>query len=230
MVDSSVGGKTGVNNPAGKNMIGAFYQPGIVAIDPGFLDTLPRDEYRSGMAEVIKHAVIQPSTPLGGNDLWTRLASAQSIDPIDTHLVEPVLGVNVAIKHSVVQADERESGLRMILNFGHTAGHAIEADGYRYRHGEAVALGMLVASDIARRLGRVDDRWDESLADTLARAGLPIRVEGAADAFMSAMARDKKAVDGALNWILPATGGGVEIVSGVDHGIVLAALRSIGAT
>ena len=130
MVDSSVGGKTGVNLPAGKNLVGAFYQPGIVAIDPDFLTTLPQAEFRSGMAEVIKHSLIQPSTPIRGNDLAQQLAQL-ALDPIPAAAMVDVLRLNVAIKRSVVQADERESGLRMILNFGHTAGHAIEADGYR---------------------------------------------------------------------------------------------------
>ncbi|HEX5167140.1 MAG TPA: bifunctional shikimate kinase/3-dehydroquinate synthase, partial [Thermomicrobiales bacterium] len=151
MVDSSVGGKTGVNMPAGKNLVGAFYQPGMVLVDPRLLDTLPQAEYRSGMAEVIKHALIQPSTPLGGTDLLESL-SALDLDPLPSETIAGILERNVAIKHSVVQADERESGLRMILNFGHTAGHAIEADGYRYRHGEAVGLGLIVASRIAASL------------------------------------------------------------------------------
>lgn len=229
MVDSSVGGKTGVNNPAGKNMIGAFYQPGIVVVDPDFLTTLPREEYRSGMAEVIKHAVIQPSTPLGGDSLFSALKQAAGLDPLDADRIERVLGLNVAIKHSVVQADERETGLRMILNFGHTAGHAIEADGYRYRHGEAVALGMLVAGYIAVRLGRVERSWMESLAALIARAGLPTRVGGRVDDLLHRMSRDKKAVDGALTWILPARAGGVEIVGGAPIDVVTDALRAVGA-
>jgi shikimate kinase/3-dehydroquinate synthase len=229
MVDSSVGGKTGVNLPAGKNLAGAFYQPGVVVIDSRFLDTLPRPEYRSGMAEIVKHGLIQPATPFGGTDLLDVLAAA-SLDPLPPEAVDDVLRLNVRIKHSVVQADERESGLRMLLNFGHTAGHAIEADGYRYRHGEAVGLGLIVAARLAGLLGRVDDAYVVRVEHLISRAGLPIRVEGAVDAIVNRMAHDKKNVDGALNWILPDSSGWVERVTGVPVELVRTALRDIGAT
>lgn len=228
MVDSSVGGKTGVNLPAGKNLAGAFYQPGVVLIDPDVLTTLSQAEYRSGMAEVIKHSLIQPSTPLGGNDLLETL-SANDLDPIPSSLIADVLRRNVAIKHSVVQADERESGLRMILNFGHTAGHAIEADGYRYRHGEAVALGMVVASRIAQRMGRIDDGWVTRATSMIERAGLPTRLEGEADSVIGRLSKDKKNVDGALHWILPREDGIVEPATGVPLEVVRAALVDTGA-
>jgi shikimate kinase/3-dehydroquinate synthase len=229
MVDSSVGGKTGVNLPAGKNLAGAFYQPGIVLVDPGLLATLPREEYRSGMAEVIKHSLIQSSTPLGGSDLFEILASV-SLDPLPSDRVTEVLRRNVAIKHSVVQADERESGLRMILNFGHTAGHAIEADGYRYRHGEAVALGLIVATRIARGLGRVDDEYLTRVVAMIERAGLPTRLDGSADVIIGRLSKDKKNVDGALHWILPRADGVVEPVTGVTLDVVRAALMDTGAS
>ncbi|RIK44057.1 MAG: 3-dehydroquinate synthase [Chloroflexi bacterium] len=229
MVDSSVGGKTGVNNPAGKNMIGVFNQPGIVVVDPAFLMTLPREEYRSGMAEVIKHSFIQPATPRGGQQLAELLDAATSLDPIAGVALEDVLAENIAIKHSVVRADPQERGLRMILNFGHTAGHAIEADGYRYRHGEAVALGMLVAAAIAERMGAVPAGWGRRLERLLVRAGLPTRLEGDSAEILAAMTRDKKAVEGKLTWILPVEAGGVEIVSGVPLEFVPEALRSVGA-
>ena len=228
MVDSSVGGKTGVNTAAGKNLVGAFYQPGIVAIDPTLLETLPRAEFRSGMGEVIKHSIIQPSTPFGGTSL-ARLLADVILDPVPTDVLAEMLRLNIAIKHSVVQADERETGLRMILNFGHTAGHAIEADGYRYRHGEAIALGMCVASRIAHMLGRVDGDFIEALETTIERAGLPKRMSGSLDAITGRLASDKKNIDGALNWILPMRTGGVERVTGVPLEIVRAALREVGA-
>jgi shikimate kinase/3-dehydroquinate synthase len=228
MVDSSVGGKTGVNTPAGKNLVGAFYQPGMVLIDPRLLDTLPQPEYRSGMAEIIKHALIQPSTPLGGVDLLEALAMLD-LDPLPRAAVEDILKRNVAIKLSVVQADERESGLRMILNFGHTAGHAIEADGYRYRHGEAVALGLIVASRIAASLGRVGQSYVSQVESLIARAGLPTRLEGTADAVIERLGRDKKNVDGALHWILPRADNIVEPVTGVSTDIIRSALMDTGA-
>jgi 3-dehydroquinate synthetase len=228
MVDSSIGGKTGVNMPVGKNLVGAFYQPGVVLIDPSLLDTLPQAEYRSGMAEVIKHALIQPTTPLGGRDLLKSLDTL-ALDPIPRDEVADILHRNVAIKHSVVQADERESGLRMILNFGHTAGHAIEADGYRYRHGEAIALGTAVASLIARRLNRVDSAYVARVEGLLSRAGLPTRLEGSAEAVISRLSKDKKNVDGALHWILPRSDGVVEPVTGVPIDVVRSSLMDIGA-
>ncbi len=229
MVDSSVGGKTGVNMPAGKNLVGTFYQPGIVVIDPFLLDTLPQAEYRSGMAEIVKHALIQPSTPLGATDLHDSL-SKSPLDPLPSDIVAHILERNVAIKHSVVQADERESGLRMILNFGHTAGHAIEADGYRYRHGEAVALGLLVASQIARLLERVDDAYVARVESLVERAGLPNRLDGAADSVIARLGNDKKNVDGALHWILPRLDGIVEPVTGVSEDVIRTALTDSGAS
>lgn len=229
MVDSSVGGKTGINLPAGKNLVGAFYQPGVVAIEPRFLTTLPAAEYRSGMAEVIKHAYIQPSTPLGGTEL-NELLERLPIAPIPEDEITRVLRLNVAIKHSVVKADERESGLRMILNFGHTAGHAIEADGYRYRHGEAVGLGMLVASRLAHSLKRVDDTYVSGVERLVERAGLPTRAEGSVESIVRRLAADKKNVDGALNWILPDRDGLMRRVTDVPLDLVKGALAEIGAT
>ncbi|HYI15246.1 MAG TPA: 3-dehydroquinate synthase [Thermomicrobiales bacterium] len=229
MVDSSVGGKTGVNLPAGKNLVGAFYQPGVVVVDPSLLDTLPADEYRSGMAEIIKHSLIQPATPLGGRELFELLSSA-ALDPLPREVMAGVLLRNVAIKHSVVQADERESGLRMILNFGHTAGHAIEADGYRYRHGEAVALGILVASRVAQRLERVGDEYVANVEALIERAALPTRLDGSAEAVIGRLSHDKKNVDGALHWILPRSDGIVEPVTGVPLDVVRAALMDTGAS
>jgi len=229
MVDSSVGGKTGVNTPSGKNLIGAFYQPSIVMIDPDFLATLPPEEFRSGTAEVVKHALIQSSTPFSGDSLLKRVASGP-LNPSSAADLERVLSLNVAIKRSVVQADERESGLRMILNFGHTAGHAIEADGYRYRHGEAIAIGMVVATRTALALGRVDSTYLETVENLLSRAGLPIRMSGTADDVMWRLSSDKKNVDGALNWILPRSDGVVERVTGVPIDAVRDALIAVGAT
>lgn len=228
MVDSSVGGKTGINLPAGKNLLGTFYQPGVVLIDPELLTTLPQSEYRSGMAEVIKHSIIQPSTPLGGSSL-ADLLSSTSLDPMPGSHAVDALSLNVAIKHSVVKIDEREDGLRMILNFGHTVGHAIEADGYRYRHGEAVGLGMLVASRIAHQLGRVGIDVVTTLAESLTRAGLPTVLDARASDIIERVGRDKKMLDGSLHWVLPSGEGGVGIVTGVPPESVRDALIDTGA-
>lgn len=229
MVDSSVGGKTGVNTGGGKNMVGSFYQPGLVVIDPIFLGTLPEAELRSGLAEVIKHAVIQPSTPMGGETLLRALEGVNHFEGLTPSEQADLVGLNVAIKHSVVQADERESGLRMILNFGHTAGHAIEADGYRYRHGEAVGLGMLVAARLSELLGRCGPDLHGALYELLAGTGLPTRIDGDVEKVMLAMSADKKNLDGSQRWILPCASGGVEIVSGVNLDLVRDSLRFNGA-
>ena len=226
MVDSSVGGKTGVNLPAGKNLAGAFYQPGAVLIDPLFLSSLPESEYRSGMAEVIKHALIQPSTPPGGFDLLETLET-NALDPLPDNQIVDVLARNVAIKASVVQEDEREAGLRMILNFGHTAGHAIEAEGYRYRHGEAVGLGLLTVYGIAERLGRIDASAVDRARLLLERAGLPIVLDVDIDQVISNLSRDKKNVDGALHWVLPKSEGGVAIETGVSIDVVRGSLAQL---
>jgi 3-dehydroquinate synthetase len=210
-------------------MVGAFYQPGLVVIDPRFLTTLPAAELRSGMAEVIKHAWIQPSTPLGGETLFRTLENLDHLEGLDAASLAEIVALNVAIKHSVVQADERETGLRMILNFGHTAGHAIEADGYRYRHGEAVALGMLVAARLSETMGRVGPDVHGALTEMLATTGLPTRIDGNADEITSNMARDKKNLDGSQRWILLKSPSGVEVVSGVDVELVRAALLFNGA-
>ncbi|MEZ4520963.1 MAG: 3-dehydroquinate synthase [Thermomicrobiales bacterium] len=228
MVDSSVGGKTGINTRSGKNMVGAFYQPGLVLIDTDFLSTLPAEEYRSGMAEVIKHGEIQPSTPLQTDTLSSLLGSLPALDPIDDGQIDEIVLQNVRTKHSVVQEDERESGLRMILNFGHTSGHAIEADGYRYRHGEAVGLGMLVATHIAITLDLCPaDRFDR-IEELLERAGLPTRYDGAVGAVIENMKSDKKNVSGVQRWILPVGGSGVEIRTGIDPGVVAESIAAIG--
>ena len=143
MVDSSVGGKTGVNHPTGKNMIGAFYQPPLVLADPELLRTLPKRELTQGWAEVVKHAVIQPSTPdRYRSDLFAflqrnRANLAELREPALTYAIRR----NIALKASVVEADEREANLRAVLNYGHTIGHAIEAAEYRYLHGEAISVG-----------------------------------------------------------------------------------------
>ena len=228
MVDSSVGGKTGVNTMAGKNMVGAFYQPGLVLIDPDYLDTLPQAEYRSGMAEVIKHAWIQPSTPLASRDLLDRLDALESLDPIPADDIADVVRQNVMTKHSVVQADERESGLRMILNSGHTAGHAIEADGYRYRHGEAVGLGMLAATHIGVALDLTGGERLARLRGMLERAGLPVTLDGTVDDVLEHMQADKKNVAGVQRWIVASGPAGVEIRTDVEPGLVREALAAIG--
>ncbi len=172
-VDSSVGGKTGINHAAGKNLIGAFLQPPLVIVDTALLRTMPARERRSGWAEVVKHAVIQRSTPGGERgDLAEVLArNAARLSQLEEPATSYVVWRNIALKAAVVAADERETGIRAFLNFGHTLGHAIEAADYQLLHGEAVALGMRAASELgvlcgtcgrseAERIGRLIDQFD----------------------------------------------------------------------
>jgi len=199
-VDSSVGGKTGINHPLGKNMVGAFHQPRLVVIDVDTLATLPARELSAGLAEVVKHGAI---ADLGYFDaVAAALPALRAKDP--GALADAVLG-SCAIKASVVARDEREGGLRAILNFGHTFGHAIEAGlGYgEWLHGEAVGAGMVMAAELSRRLGLVDDAGAGRLREVVAAAGLPVRGPGwPASRYVELMSVDKKARQGTPRFVL----------------------------
>lgn len=200
-VDSSVGGKTGVNHPLGKNMIGAFHQPRCVIADIDVLNTLPPREFSAGVAEVIKYGLICDAEFYA----WLQ----QNIDGLmarDPELLRAAVYRSCANKAKVVAADEREGGLRAILNLGHTFGHAIEtAQGYgEWLHGEAVAVGMLMAADFSARLGWIDKNAVDVLRDLLARAKLPLRPPQGmtVEQFLALMAVDKKVLDGQLRLVL----------------------------
>jgi len=199
-VDSSVGGKTGVNHPGGKNLIGAFYQPLAVVADTETLKTLPDRELRAGLAEVIKYGCIWD--PLLFEWLEEHIVDLTRRDP---EALAHAIGQSCAIKAAVVARDERENNVRAILNFGHTFGHAIEsATAYeRYLHGEAVALGMLIATDLSQRLGLIDRAAFQRVHNLLARAGLPVQTPriGVARAF-ELMQMDKKVLAGAVRLVL----------------------------
>ena len=199
-VDSSVGGKTGVNHSGGKNLIGAFYQPQAVIADTDALKTLPDRELKSGLAEVIKHGVVWDPMLFA----WLEKKIPQLLAR-DTEALTYAIGRSCEIKATVVARDEREHNLRAILNFGHTFGHAIEAaTSYeKYLHGEAVALGMIIAADLSCRLGMIDAAIKERLRDILARAGLPIEAPhiGAARAY-ELMQMDKKVLGGTIRLVL----------------------------
>jgi len=199
-VDSSVGGKTGVNHSGGKNLIGAFYQPQAVIADTDALNTLPDRELKSGLAEVIKHGVVWDPMLFA----WLEKEIPQLLAR-DTDALTYAIGRSCEIKATVVARDEREHNLRAILNFGHTFGHAIEAaTSYeKYLHGEAVALGMIIAADLSCRLGMIDAAIKERLRDILARAGLPIEAPriGAARAY-ELMQMDKKVLGGTIRLVL----------------------------
>jgi 5-deoxy-5-amino-3-dehydroquinate synthase len=208
-VDAAIGGKTGVNLPEGKNLVGAFWQPAAVLCDTETLETLPPREYRNGLGEMAKYRF------LGAPDL------------LDLPLDERVAAC-VRVKAEVVTADEREGGRRAILNYGHTLAHALEiATGYELRHGEAVAIGLVYAAELALRLGRIDeDRVDEHRA-TVAAYDLPMRLPGGIDteALLPLFARDKKAVRG-VTFVLDGPDG-VEPVTDVPPDVVTDALEAI---
>jgi 3-dehydroquinate synthetase len=229
MVDSSVGGKTAVNHAAGKNLIGAFYQPSLVVIDPEVLRSLPPRELTQSWAEVVKHAIIQPSTPGGERaDLAVFLErNRHSVDEVSGRAMTYLIRRNVQLKAAVVEADERESSLRAILNYGHTIGHAIEAAEYRYLHGEAIAVGMRAANRIARLIDMIDEERERAINRLIDTYGLPPRAEFDVDAVREKMRRDKKQVAGTQKWVLPTRSAGVEIVTGIPDDIVDAALRSV---
>jgi len=208
-VDASIGGKTGVDHPLGKNLIGAFHQPRLVCSDPSVLHTLSKREYRAGLAEVLKYGVIADAEFFGY--LEKNSAKILALDP--DALLHCITRAS-AIKAEIVSKDERESGLRKILNYGHTFGHAVETlGGYRrYRHGEGVAIGMACASRLAHRLGIIG-LHDVARQIALIKAfGLPTDLPSfkAAD-ILKVMARDKKVVGGEIYFILPEKIGSVQI-------------------
>lgn len=215
MVDASVGGKVAYNHPLGKNLIGAFYQPDLVLIDPEVLSTLPEREFRCGLAECIKHGVIGDA-PLFD---WT----VENIDKIvqqDVPTLVELVTRNVQFKAKIVVEDEKEQGVRALLNLGHTFAHAIEATaGYgTYLHGEAVAIGMCAAAWLAADLGMCDASVLEKLESIFLRIGLPTKGNlVASDQLIEAMTHDKKVQDGAIRLILPTAIGACTITSDIPQ-------------
>lgn len=227
IVDASVGGKTGVNHPQGKNLIGAFYQPKLVAIDPRLLATLPPREFRAGMAEVIKYGVIWDQ------DLFTKLEHHGKLDSlahVGDELLETIITRSCQAKAEVVSQDEKEAGLRAILNYGHTIGHAVESlTNYKqFVHGEAVAIGMVAAGKIAVEMGL----WTAELAKRqdalIAKAGLPTAIppELTTAAILETIKSDKKVKAGKVRFILPTALGKVIISDRVTPEIITTALSS----
>jgi 3-dehydroquinate synthase len=225
-VDSAIGGKVGVNHPLGKNLIGAFHQPHAVVIDPLVLGTLPRREFRAGLYEVIKYGMT--SSP----SLFDRVArDRKAIFARAIESLMPIIGESCRIKGEVVTADEREAGPRRILNFGHTAGHAIEAvtKYRRFRHGEAVGYGMLVAAELATARGALADRDRQALADIIASLGpLPPIADLSTSDLLEAMRHDKKIVAGTLHFVLPTAIGATAIVDDVKESELRAAIKKVG--
>jgi 3-dehydroquinate synthase len=232
MVDAAIGGKTGVNHPGGKNLIGAFHQPRLVLIDPEVLATLPVREFRAGMAEVIKYGVINDA-PLfadleaaAAKDPEAGLASMAAVGPA---LLQTLLERSADAKARVVAADEREGGLRAILNYGHTIGHVIEAlCGYgTYLHGEAVGLGMLAAGSIACAMGLWSADDLERQRRLVRAAGLPLQVPALDPAaVLDCLQGDKKVRGGKVRFVLPTAIGSVVIRDDVDADTITAVMAA----
>jgi 3-dehydroquinate synthase len=226
MVDAAIGGKTGVNHPGGKNLIGAFHQPRLVLVDPSTLATLPEREFRAGMAEVIKYGVI------GDRDLFETLEAAgdlSSIRAVGPTLLQTLLERSAAAKAAVVAADEHEGGLRAILNYGHTLGHVVETlCGYgTWLHGEAVAIGMAAAGAIAVEMGLWNPADQARQRAVIAAAGLPLDWPPLdPDAVLACLQGDKKVKQGQVRFVLPTAIGAVEIRSDVTE----ASIRQLGPT
>ena len=225
-VDSAIGGKVGVNHPLGKNLIGAFHAPVAVIADPQLLDTLPRRELRAGLYEVVKYGVISSRI------LFDRLVlDLPRIFAREPDVMADIVAASCRIKAAVVAADEWEAGGRRVLNFGHTAGHALEAvTRYRrLRHGEAVAYGMLVAARLGAARGLLDRNDHAALTDLIGRMGpLPAVADLSVSDILDAMRRDKKVVAGRLHVVLPNGIGDTVIVDDVTEKDTRRALRSIG--
>ena len=225
-VDSAIGGKTGVNHALGKNLIGAFHQPIGVVSDPQPLAALPRREFRSGLYEVAKYGMIASAA------LFTRLLTTlPAVFEREPSAIEPIVTESARIKADVVGADERESGPRRVLNFGHTAGHALESiTRYRrFRHGEAIAYGMLVAAELAVRRKVLDPADRAALASLISHMGpMPAIADLSASEASDAIRRDKKVVAGTLHFVLPVAIGRTEIVSDVSQRELVKAMKAIG--
>jgi 3-dehydroquinate synthase len=231
MVDAAIGGKTGVNHPGGKNLIGAFHQPRLVLIDPATLGTLPEREFRAGMAEVIKYGVIgdlelfADLEAAAGRDATAGLANLSAVGPA---LLQTLLERSAGAKARVVAADEREGGLRAILNYGHTLGHVVEAlCGYgTWLHGEAVAIGMVAAGELSLELGLWGASEQRRQRAVIAAAGLPQQWPALdPGAVLQCLQGDKKVRDGKVRFVLPTGLGSVQIRDDVTPVQVLAALQ-----
>jgi 3-dehydroquinate synthase len=226
MVDAAVGGKVAVNHPRGKNLIGAFHQPRLVVADPDALRTLPEREYRAGLAEVVKTGAALNAELFG--TLETGVAALGAREPA---LLEAVVAACCAEKAGIVEQDEREeSGLRMVLNYGHTVGHALEVltEYRRWLHGEAVAIGLAVAGRLAVRLGLTDERTAERQEALLQALGLPTRfADPEPRAVAEALRHDKKARDGRVPFILLKGLGRAEVCFTVPPEAVLDTLQEV---
>jgi 3-dehydroquinate synthase len=223
-VDASVGGKTGVNLGAGKNLLGTYRHPRVVLIDPEVLHTLPDRAFRAGLYEALKCGII------GDLDLFLRFEQKRiqilKRDPIE---LEGLIAQSVKLKAEIVSADEQEGGLRRVLNLGHTIGHALEAEtGYRgLLHGEAVAWGMIAATNIALTVGRTDSVTAGRIADAILSLGRLPEVKVSAHKVLARLQADKKTQNGAVHFVLPREIGKVEIAADVPDKVVIGAVEEL---
>jgi 3-dehydroquinate synthase len=223
-LDAAIGGKTGVNLRTGKNLVGTFHQPRAVLIDPGVLSTLPEREFRAGLYEALKCGVI--ANPALFDRLEKVAVKGLRRDPA---ALEWVIAESVRLKAEVVSSDERESGLRRVLNFGHTIGHALETEsGYRrFLHGEAVAWGMIAATQIATVSGRINSNAAQRISDAVLGLGKLPRVNASSRDILRLLTRDKKTLNGVVHFVLPREIGKVEIVSDVPEKVIVEAVNEL---
>ncbi|MGE5473639.1 MAG: 3-dehydroquinate synthase [Ignavibacteriales bacterium] len=222
--DSSIGGKVGVDFEGVKNVIGAFYQPKVVYINVSALKTLPEREYLSGFGEIVKHAIIK-------DELFFKYLE-DNVDALyarDTQVLSTVIEKNCKIKAEIVSVDEREDGLREILNFGHTIGHAIESEGdFSMLHGECVSVGIVAISNIAVRMGILSVNDFNRIVKLLQKLKLPVICKGLdVEDIYSLMKLDKKVKKGRINFIVPVKIGEVRITSNIDENIIKEAIHDV---
>jgi 3-dehydroquinate synthase len=226
-VDSSVGGKTGVDLPEGKNLLGTFYQPKAVYIDLSFLKTLSDRDFANGLAEIIKYGII------GDNNLFEFLESeSDGIKKRNSSLMKSLVGRSCKIKADIVEMDEKELGLRRILNFGHTLGHALEsATDYGLSHGEAVSIGMVGAAKISHRLDHLDGASCQRIVDLIKDYHLPTKIPAGLKTaqIMGFMATDKKAVGGQVRFVLVKKIGAPFVTPDIPSGVVEGTIEELQA-
>ena len=225
-VDAAIGGKTAIDHPRAKNLVGAFHQPRLVLVDPAALTTLPEREFRSGLAEVVKHGIVLDA------DYFADLEKSRvALLARDIETLTRVVAGSCRLKASVVERDEQEAELRAVLNYGHTIGHALEAvTGYaRWTHGEAVSLGIAAEARLAERLGVGSRETAVRQIELLRAVGLPVRDSGAAPlAVLEALGRDKKAREGRVPFVLAPAIGRFTVVFDVPREAVLETLQELG--
>ncbi|MFO7570451.1 MAG: 3-dehydroquinate synthase family protein, partial [Smithellaceae bacterium] len=226
-VDSSIGGKTAVDLPQGKNLLGTFYQPSAVFVDLDFLETLPRKEFNNGLSEIIKYGVIEDDKMFGLLE-----EHMEAIQKRDSFYLLKIIETCCRIKKSIVEIDEREQGLRRILNFGHTLGHALEAvSDYALSHGEGVALGMIAAARLSVRLNHLASADAERIENLIALAGLPTRIspDCTSQAVIGRLKADKKKKDGVIHFVLIKKLGLPFVNGGIPDEIINAVLEEMKA-